>query len=105
MDGRNYGKTNINPPLAGISRGALNQFMGNAFLEELKKTAISATPTTLEEVANGVVHQVTKETITKYKKLIEDPLLKETRSKAMCKELGRLCQGFGETKATNTMRF
>ena len=105
LDGRNYGKTSINPPLAGISRGGLNQFMGNAFLEELKRTTISATPTTLEEVASGVVHPVTKETITKYKKLIEDPLLRETWSKAMCKELGRLCQGFGETKGTNTMRF
>ena len=79
--------------------------MGNAFLEELKRTAISANPTTLEEVANGVVHPVTKETITKYKKLIEDPLLRETWSKAMCKELGRLCQGFGRTKGTDTMRF
>ena len=105
LDGRNYGKTSINPPLAGISRGALHQFMGIMFLEELKRTAISATPTTLEEVANGVVHPVTKETITKYKKLIEDPLLRETWSKAMCKELGRLCQGFGETKGTDTMRF
>ena len=40
--------------------------MGNVFLEELKRAAISATPTTLEEVANGVMHPVTKETITKY---------------------------------------
>ena len=72
--------------------------MGNAFLEELKRTAISATSTALEEVANGVVHPVTEETITKYKKLIEDPLLRETWSKAMCKELGRLCQGFGDTQ-------
>ena len=69
LDGKNYGKTSINPPLAGISRGgSLNQFMGNAFLEELKRTTISATPTALEEVANGVAHPVTKETITKYKK-------------------------------------
>ena len=68
-----HGKTNINPLLAGISWGALNQFMENMFLEELKRTVISATPTELEEVANGVVHPVTKETIIKYKKLIEDP--------------------------------
>ena len=78
LDGKNYGKTSINPPLAGTSRGALNQFMGNVFLEELKRTVICATPTALEEVANGVVHPVTKETVTKYKKLIEDPLLRET---------------------------
>ena len=78
----------------------------NSFaLEELRKTTINATPATLEKVANGVVHPVTKETITKYKKLIEDPLLRETWAKAMCKELGRLCQGFGETEGTDTMRF
>ena len=64
-------------------RGALNQFMGNTFLEELKKTTINVTPTTKEKVANGVVHPVTKETITKYKKLIEDPLLREMWAKAM----------------------
>ena len=51
---------------AGISREALSQFMGNAFLGELKRTLINATPVALEEVANGVVHPVTKETITKY---------------------------------------
>ena len=79
--------------------------MGNAFLEELKRTAINATPTALDEVANGVVHPVTKEIITKYKKLIEDSLLRETWSKAMCKEVGRLCQGFGETEGTDTMSF
>ena len=101
--GRMYGKTNINPPLAGITRGALNQFMGNAFLDELKRTEISASPHALEEVANGVVHLVTKETITKYTQLIADPLLRETWSKAMCKELLRICQGFGGTEGTDIM--
>ena len=48
--------------------------------------------------ANGVVHPVTKETITKYKQLIDDPLLRETWQEAMCKELGRLAQGYGDTK-------
>ena len=60
-----YGRANINPPPAGVSRGALHQFMGSACLEELKKTTINATPLALEEVANGVVHTVTKETIKK----------------------------------------
>ena len=72
--------------------------MGNVFLKELKRTSINAIPTALEEVANGVVHPVTKETITKYKTLIEDPLMQETRSKAMCKELGRLCKGLARQK-------
>lgn len=99
------GKININPPLAGISHGALIQFMGNTFLEELKRTAANITnPLALEKVANGAAHPVTKETITKCKRLIDDPLLQETRSKAMCKEIGRLCQDFRETEGTNTMR-
>ena len=67
--------------------------MGNAFLEELKQTTnINDHPLVKsEEVVNGVVHPVTKETITKYKTLVEDPLLQAVWSKAMCKELGRLC--------------
>ena len=43
-----------------------------------------------EHIANGVVHPVTKETIRKYKKLIDDPLLRDTSREAMCRELGRL---------------
>jgi hypothetical protein len=84
--------------------------MGNAFLEEMKRTVENnACPLQPEEVENGVVHPVTKETITKYKKLIDDPLMRDVWSKAMCKELGRLTQGFGEigstyhTEGTNTM--
>ena len=56
----------------------------------------NATPSGLEEVANSVVHQVTKETITKYKKLINDPLLRDDWMKGMCKELGKVAQGYGE---------
>ena len=70
---------------------ALHQFIGNAFLHDMKRI-VKVNDTTLgpEEVANGVVHPVTKETITKYKKLIDDPLMRLVRSKSMCKELGRL---------------
>ena len=49
-------------------------------------------------MANGVVHPITNETITKYQKLVEDPLLKDTWMKAMCIELGRLAQGYKDTK-------
>ena len=90
---------------AGIGAAALHQFMGNAFLEEMKRTTTSYHPLGPEEVANGVVHPVTKETITKYKTLINDPLLRDVWSKAMCKELGRLCQGYGDTEGTSTMQF
>ena len=67
--------------------------------------------TALKEVANGVVHPVTKETITKYKKLINDPLLRDDWMKGMCKELGRLAQEYREkgaddyVKGTNTVLF
>jgi hypothetical protein len=62
----------------------------------------------MEEVTNGVVQPVTKETITKYKRLISDPLLRDWM-KGMCKELGRLSQGYKEestseyVKSTNTV--
>ena len=51
-----------------------------------------------------VVHLVTKETITSYTKLVDDPLLYNVRSKAVCKELGRLAQRYGETKDANTIK-
>ena len=73
--------------------------------------ANNADPSGLKEVASGVVHPITKETITKYKKLINDPLLQDDWMKGMCKELGRLAQGCGEkgtdeyVKGTNTVLF
>ena len=59
----------------------------------------------LQEYCAGVVHPETKETITSYKKLANDPLLRKTWMKAMCKELGNIAQGYGESKGTNTVRF
>ncbi len=43
-----------------------------------------------EEMANGVVHPVTKETLTKYHKIIEVPELKEAWMTGMYIKLGRL---------------
>ena len=60
---------------------------------------------TIEEVVNGVVHPVTKETITKYQKLVDYSILREIWEMAMCVELGGLTQGFGDTKGTETIRF
>ncbi len=58
-----------------------------------------------EELANGVVHSVTKETLTKYHKIIKVPELKEVWIKDMCNELGRLAQRYKDTKGTNTIKF
>ncbi len=58
----------------------------------------------IEEFCNGVVHPVTKETITHYRKLIKDPLLKDLWTKAMSKEILCLVQGCtGITKCTTTI--
>ena len=57
----------------------------------------------IEEIANNVVHPTTTETITKYQKLVDEPLLRDIWIKAMCKELGRLAQGYGEVKGTDTI--
>jgi hypothetical protein len=57
-------------------------------------------------MCNGVVHPVTKETITKYAKLIADPILRDVWMKAMAKELYRLSAGrIGVTTGTNTIHF
>ena len=73
-------------PAAGISQASLNTFSGNKYLEELSHIkGRPLDPADIEQIANGVVHYVTKETITKYKKLIADPLLKYDWMLGMCK--------------------
>ncbi len=58
----------------------------------------------IEEYCYGVVHPVTKKTITHYRKLIKGPLLKDLWIKAMSKELHCLAQGCpGVTKSSNTV--
>jgi hypothetical protein len=60
----------------------------------------------MEELCFGVVHPITKETITQYKKLQHDPNLKAVWAPAMSKEIHRLAQGKeGVTKGTNTIFF
>jgi hypothetical protein len=60
----------------------------------------------IEEVCNGVVHPITKETITKYNKLMNDPALKDLWVPAMSKELHQLAQGKENvTIGTNTIFF
>ena len=86
--------------------------MGNEYLEEVSHMAgRNSDPVNIEQIANGVEHPVTKETITKYNKLIADPLLRDDWMLGMCKELGRLAQRYGKedsddyVKGTNTCFF
>jgi hypothetical protein len=60
----------------------------------------------IDEYCYGIVHPVTKETITQYRKLMKEPLLKNLWTKAMSKELHQLAQGWsGITKGTNTILY
>ena len=94
------------PPTAGISQAGLQQFIATAFLQELQQSITkNLQPPSMEEVANGVVHPITKETITNYKRLINDPITRKIWLEAMAKELGRLAQGYKDTKGTNTVEF
>ena len=52
-----------------------------------------------------MVHPIKNKTITKYHKLIDEPLLREVWMKAMCVELGQLAQGYKDTKVTETVKF
>ena len=51
------------------------------------------------------MHPITNKTITKYHKLLDEPLLREVWMKAMCVELGRISQGYKDTKGTETVKF
>ena len=55
--------------------------------------------------ANGVVHPITKQTITKYETLMNDPHTMKRWREAFCKQLGRLAAGWKENKGTETNVF
>ena len=59
----------------------------------------------ITDVCNGVVHTVTGEKITRYKTLAKDAVTKPVWEESMCTELGRLSQGYGSTKRTDTIQF
>ena len=87
---------------ACISQEALYHIVGIGYTNapiytiptKLKKTKLCLSPAVdIEDYCGAVVHPVTKETITKYRKLANDPILKEVWTKAMAKELYCLAQG------------
>jgi hypothetical protein len=58
----------------------------------------------IEEVCNGIIHLITKEIITKYTKLMDDPALKDLWVPALSKEPQCLDQGKeGVTVGTYTI--
>jgi hypothetical protein len=110
-------KTNVCNPSTrlGINSQALVHLMGTHLESKFHSAFIPDklghfSPTLehecmLDQVCNGVVHPVTQEATTKYEKLANDPIMKDTWTKAMCKELGRLAQGYSNTEGTNTIFF
>jgi hypothetical protein len=52
-----------------------------------------------------VVNPETGETITKYEQLLKLPALQKIWSAAMCKELGRLANGWENEEGTETIEF
>ena len=98
---------------ACISQTALYSYLGKALLDDaahfVPRKLMDQTPLiqpvfSIEELANGVVHPITNKTITKYHKLVDEPLLREVWMKAMCVELGRLAQGYKDTNSTETVK-
>lgn len=61
-----------------------------------------APPMNLEHYAMPMVHPVTGETISSYKKLMKDPVTAETRQTAFGKDFGGMCQGDNKTGTIGT---
>ena len=58
-----------------------------------------------QEYCAGVTHPKTGETITSYKKKMQIPALKHVWEEAMCKELGKIPNGWKDTEGTQTVSF
>ena len=58
----------------------------------------------IKEVRNGAMHLITNKIITKYKKLLSHPLLRDVWLKAIRVKLGSLAQRYGNIKGANTLK-
>ena len=68
-----------------LSQEALHFVLGQAMItdtpcqiSDFSEQNTKGEPIGISEMANGVVHPITNDTIPKYQKLVEDPLLKDT---------------------------
>jgi hypothetical protein len=97
----------IQPRMPGnISIQAMHHIMTLEAIKVATNTQWKDPIIDIEELCFGVVHPITKETITQYKKLQHDPNLKVIWVPAMSKEIHLLAQGKeGLTKGTNTIFF
>lgn len=96
-----------------ISNAAINAITAKVYYSEdstwvpttLQRLPVSDPLPDLQQFAAPVVHPVTGETITSYKKLMNDSVLGETWRRGLGKEFGNLCQGDDLTgeKGTNAL--
>jgi hypothetical protein len=68
-------------------------------IHHLTTEALNKDPLTFQPLCFAVIHPTTGESITKYTRLQNDPLLRDTWARAFGKEFGNLAQG---DTATNT---
>jgi hypothetical protein len=68
----------------------------------IKLLPTTATTTNFEHYAMPMVHPVTGETISSYKKLMKDPVTAETWQTAFGKDFGGMCQGDDKTGTVGT---
>jgi hypothetical protein len=71
----------------------------NMAIHHLTTEALNKDPLTFQPLCFAVIHPTTGESITKYTRLQNDPLLRDTWARAFGKEFGNLAQG---DTATNT---
>jgi hypothetical protein len=91
---------------SGISRQAIHHVMQLEAKAQATTLQWTGPRVDIEDYCFGVVHPITKKTITQYRKLQHDPALGPTWVNSMSKELHRLAEGKpGITKGTNTIFF
>ena len=100
-----------------IVQATIYQFLGNVITSsnnstqptscELQELIPDTTANTLnlKHVSNEGVHPITGKKITKYTKLANNPIAKETWQKAFCVELSHLTERYSNTLVTNTVKF
>ena len=80
---------------------APKQWVPGKFMEEQSKRDY-VDP---QEYCPVVTHSETGKTITSYNKLMQIPALKHVWEEVMCKELGKISNGWKDTEGTQTVRF
>ena len=80
---------------------APKQWVSKSFMKERSKSEY-VNP---QEYCMGVTHPETSETITSYKKRMQIPALKLIWEEVMCKELGKISNGWKDTEARKQSNF